>query len=425
MQRLMVYLMVIGLFLAACSVPPGAVTVPTEVVATPAEPTAETPTQEPAPTDEPAPADVPAANAAVQALAALLGIDPSLISVVEVEAVEWSDSCLGIVRIDATCLQGAVPGYRITLAVEGRQFVYHTDAEGTALALAPVTPDAEAEAAVAAVVKALAQALGLPEYRVSAVSVEAVEWPDSCLGIVRIDAICAQGIVPGYRLTVEANGLLYEYHTNADGSALAVAPVTPTAEAETAVQAAVAALAKALGLAVDQISVVSVAAVEWPDACLGVSLPGMACAEVITPGFNVVLEANEGKLYEYHTDQAGTSAQPASLALTWQRNGGIAGFCDELLVYRSGEVVAHNCAPENVIEADLTGTLSEGEVAQFNEWLAQFGAVTVTQDDGAVADSMTVNFNLTGAGTAQPSEAEQQAMIEWAQNLYAQLQPAS
>jgi hypothetical protein len=49
----------------------------------------------------------------------------------------------------------------------------------------------------------------------------------------------------------------------------------------------------------------------------------------------------------------------------------------------------------------------------------------VTQDDGAVADSMTVNFNLTGAGTAQPSEAEQQAMIEWAQNLYAQLQPAS
>ena len=117
------------------------------------------------------------------ALAALLGIDPSLITVAEVEAVEWNDSCLGIVRIDAICAQGIVPGYRLSLAVEGRQFEYHTNADGSAFALAPATIEAEVEPAVAAVVKALAQALGLPEYRVNVVSVEAVEWPDSCLGI--------------------------------------------------------------------------------------------------------------------------------------------------------------------------------------------------------------------------------------------------
>ncbi len=417
MQRLMVYLMVIGLFLAACSPAAGQVVVPTEVVPTPSEPTAETPTE------EPAPVDVPAANAAVQALAALLGLDPSEITVAEAEAVEWSDSCLGIVRIDALCAQGIVPGFRVTLAVDGRQFVYHTNADGTALALAPVAAETPAEAAIAAVKLALAKALALQEYQVTVVSVEDVEWPDGCLGVVRIDALCAQGVVPGYRVIAEANGLLYEYHTNADGSALTLAPVA--AEAPSPAQAAIAALMDALGLPADQISVVSLAPVEWPDACLGVSVPGMGCAAVITPGFNVVLEANEGQLYEYHTNQDGTSVQPASLALTWHREGGIAGFCDDLLVYRSGEVVAYQCGTEAVAQGTLAATLPEAEAAQFNAWLARYGPVSVVQDDGAVADSMLVTMNLTGIGTEQASEAEQAAMVEWAQNLYGLLQPAN
>ena len=418
MQRLMVYLTVIGLFLAACSAPAGSVVVPTEVAPTPAEPTAETPTE------EPNPVDVPAANAAVQALAALLGIDPSLITVVDVEAVEWSDSCLGIVRIDAICAQGIVPGYRIKLEADGRQYTYHTNEDGTALAIAPLAAEAVEPGVAAAVVKALAQALGLDEYRVNVVSVEAVEWNDSCLGVVRIDALCAQGVVPGYRLMLEVNGQLYEYHTNADGSALTIAPVAGSAEAQSAIQAAVAALVKALGITADQVSVVSVTPVEWSDACLGVTVPGMGCAQAITPGYNIVLEANEGQLYEYHTNQDGTGVQAASLALTWHREGGIAGFCDDLLVYRSGEVVAYECGTENVAQDSLAAALSPEDAAKFNEWLAQFGPVSVIQDDGAVADSMLVTLNLTGIGAAQATEADQAAMVEWAQNLYALVQPA-
>ncbi len=40
--------------------------------------------------------------------------------------------------------------------------------------------------------------------------------------------------------------------------------------------------------------------VEWPDASLGNPQPGMGYAQVITPGFRLVLEA-EGKSYVYHT----------------------------------------------------------------------------------------------------------------------------
>ena len=60
-------------------------------------------------------------------------------------------------------------------------------------------------------------------------------------------------------------------------------------------------LAQRLNLASEAIRPVSVEAVEWPDASLGCPQPGMMYAQVITPGFRVVLEA-EGQTYEYHTD---------------------------------------------------------------------------------------------------------------------------
>jgi hypothetical protein len=39
----------------------------------------------------------------------------------------------------------------------------------------------------------------------------------------------------------------------------------------------------------------------WPDTCLGIAEPEMACADRITPGFRMFLEAND-RIYEYHTD---------------------------------------------------------------------------------------------------------------------------
>jgi hypothetical protein len=60
-------------------------------------------------------------------------------------------------------------------------------------------------------------------------------------------------------------------------------------------------LAQRLSLASDDIRLVSVEAVEWSDTSLGCPQPGMMYAQVITPGYRVVLEAG-GQKYEYHTD---------------------------------------------------------------------------------------------------------------------------
>jgi hypothetical protein len=78
--------------------------------------------------------------------------------------------------------------------------------------------------------------------------------------------------------------------------------VKPPAEAKEAVRLAREGLAQKLGLASEMVRLVSVEAVEWRDTSLGCPQPGMMYAQVITPGFRVVLEAR-GKKYDYHTDR--------------------------------------------------------------------------------------------------------------------------
>lgn len=63
-------------------------------------------------------------------------------------------------------------------------------------------------------------------------------------------------------------------------------------------------LAFRLGIPQAEIQVQLVEPMEWPDASLGCPLADVAYAQVVTPGYRVLLIA-AGSLYEYHTDRAG------------------------------------------------------------------------------------------------------------------------
>ena len=67
------------------------------------------------------------------------------------------------------------------------------------------------------------------------------------------------------------------------------------------VQAAVASAAAAEGIEPAAVTVVSYAATEWPDTALGCPKDGEVYAQVITPGYLVVLSI-DGVEMEYHTD---------------------------------------------------------------------------------------------------------------------------
>ena len=163
-------------------------------------------------------------------------------------------------------------------------------------------PSADADQVMASTREYLATELEVQTDAVHPVSIQAVEWPDAALGCPSPGESYAQVITPGYRVVLEVDGLEYELHTDRSGSTLRVCEQ----KGEGQTPAAVAYLAERLDIAEDEITVISVAAYEWPDASLGCPQPGRAYAQVVTPGYRIILEA-QGDTYEVRTDEEGTT----------------------------------------------------------------------------------------------------------------------
>jgi len=70
------------------------------------------------------------------------------------------------------------------------------------------------------------------------------------------------------------------------------------------------ALAALSGRTPEEVEVVSVRPKQWPDACLGIQHSGDVCAQVITPGYEVVLRLDDNVAI-YRTDE-GTNVRLAS-----------------------------------------------------------------------------------------------------------------
>lgn len=90
-----------------------------------------------------------------------------------------------------------------------------------------------------------------------------------------------------------------------------VAPtLTPTPEAEVQVtmngiiEKAKVKLAEYLGISKEQIEVISSKQIDWSDTSLGAPEEGMLYAQVITPGYKIVMKVEEVE-YAAHTDKEG------------------------------------------------------------------------------------------------------------------------
>jgi hypothetical protein len=168
--------------------------------------------------------------------------------------------------------------------------------------------------------------------------------------------------------------------------------------------------------------VVSTEEVEWPDGCLGIQQEGLMCTQAIVPGYRIILEAN-GREVEYRTNEDGTQIRPASVLMTWTREGGIAGFCDHLTVYLSGEVHKTSCKSDQPVEESMTAVLSEAEIEKLNGWIESYGNVNIdASDPKGVSDRMVETLEFMGLGTQETvSAADEQELLEFAQSLYEEL----
>ena len=100
--------------------------------------------------------------------------------------------------------------------------------------------------------------------------------------------------------------------------------------------------------------------------------------------------------------------------LVWHREGGIAGFCDDLTVNADGSYTAERCTGEA-----MTSTLTADEQALLNDWIARLAPFEINQTDPATADAMTIKLTFAGEGTQEASEADRQAIQAFAADAYA------
>jgi hypothetical protein len=83
----------------------------------------------------------------------------------------------------------------------------------------------------------------------------------------------------------------------------------PSTLAEPAAARSLALLAEWIAMPARTLRIVVTEAVVWPDACLGIEQPGMMCAQVLTPGFRVLLQDPLGGAHSVHSASASGDAR--------------------------------------------------------------------------------------------------------------------
>lgn len=221
----------------------------------------------------------------------------------------WGAGCAGVDTGTIAAGESPVPGTP-TAEPQPTMSVPTPSAEPTVGVVPPGAQDV-----VALAQEDLAQRLTVDQEAIDVISVEAVEWPNTSLGCPEPGKTYGETVNPGFRIILRAAGERYTYHTLRDGMVIlcedgqrAGTPIAPSrAESglDKMVRLAREELARRLSVAPERIDVLETEPVEWSDASLGCPEPGQMYAQVVTPGFRVVLEAR-GERYGYHTDREQT-----------------------------------------------------------------------------------------------------------------------
>lgn len=254
------------------------------------------------------------AEYARQELALRLDMDVDELRIVHVVPALFGDGCLGYVPDNVRCAQlllpekGAVVGIAVNDRVElfsvtNNQVVWHDQENGQSAI--------EVDEKVVEIQRQLREDLGerldVDVDEIGVASFRWVTWNDSCLGVIRINAICLAALTDGYLAFLTGpGGMAYRYH-GGDDTFVAVDFDTdgvvgiqePVVEGDI-VDAMKLDLAGRLGVDVSEITVAEFRSVTWSSGCLGVIRIDALCTQALVEGFLAFLQGPDGKLYRYH-----------------------------------------------------------------------------------------------------------------------------
>jgi hypothetical protein len=170
-------------------------------------------------------------------------------------------------------------------------------------------------------------------------------------------------------------------------------------------------LAKKLSIQVDKIKVVAFSAVEWPDGCMGVHIPGVMCAMIVTPGYKVLLQVGS-KVYELHSNRTGQAVllvtdplhSETAPTIVWQSAG---QACQQVMATVSK--VIFGCYP-----ATKTVAMRADRAADFLHFTQTFASFSANTPAG--------QLTFVGQGPAQADPDQHRSIAEWAHLVFLETQ---
>jgi hypothetical protein len=230
--------------------------------------------------------------------------------------------------------------------------------------------DNQTNAVTASAISTLSEQLKISTDAIQLVNIESIQWPDSCLGVRQAGIMCAMHVVDGYRIRLSTNGQTYETHSNLDGSQIVVVPGPIPTPAGISFINNTSGQCQAFLFEENQdvlsgscnstlettpfIEVVRVSELSHYIATyqsFNMNMPS-GSINFVGKGETIASDIEQRSITAWvqlvaDETQAGRSNAASGLVIGWHRDGGLAGFCDDLFIYETGVVIATSCKHEH------------------------------------------------------------------------------
>jgi hypothetical protein len=113
---------------------------------------------------------------------------------------------------------------------------------------------------------------------------------------------------------------------------------------------------------------------------------------------------------------SGSSGEAHMLAFAWHREGGFAGFCDDLSVYLSGEAIASTCKGNQPTQLGRFRLTAE-QLAQVYQWVDSYQSFEISPGGPVVPDEMVIRLTFSGSGTKEATEATRETIQNFASQI--------
>jgi len=347
----------------------------------------------------------------------------------------WSDSCLGLGKLDELCGQIFIEnGWRVVMSDGEQKWVYRSDNTGRTVRLeGQDTPSSSNLPSLVAnaVLQLASKELGVASSRLQITKAQQQTWGDACLGLPSPVERCMGTPTPGWRVVVEGRQQSQVYRTDSTASRIRAEGINGqppnTAGLPSAISRAVLRDAqKRSRLPVSQLRILQAETVEWSDGCLGLAEPDVVCTQALVPGWKVTVVGGQ-QTFVYRTDESGSLVKfdgtpsqgsngsvpiPSSeLPPPLQRNvifraiasGGITGRTYETRLMNDGRVIRGLIDPSGTTVQPDIRKISRQQVRQFQQLLeqqrfSQFNQLSYPAPRGA-ADYISVTLTSQSGTT--------------------------